>query len=163
MLGIWLGKSDIMSTIIKNWKRLLLIATWALAGCATNAGTGVIAGATLGAGSGSLIAGAHGIWIGTAVGAVSAGIIGFVLDEQDRKAVEKTSPRTVDRIDRGEPLTMNDIIKLRQAGVSDDTVIEYIRESKSSYPLSQGQIRRLQEAGVSQRVIEAMIHTNCEK
>lgn len=83
----------------------------------------------------------------------------FGLDEQDRKIMEKTSPRTVERMDRNEPLTINDIIKLSQGGVSDDTIIKYINETKTTYNLTQSQINRLQEAGVSQRVINYMVDT----
>ncbi len=89
----------------------------------------------------------------------SDALVGNALDEQDRKIMEKTSPRTVDRMDRKEPLTINDIIKLSQGGVSDDTIIRYIQENRTTYNLSQAQINRLQEAGVSQRVINYMIET----
>ncbi|HEY4254867.1 MAG TPA: hypothetical protein VGM34_00790 [Chlamydiales bacterium] len=84
-------------------------------------------------------------------------LVGAALDEQDRQVMERASPRTVDRMDRSEPLTMNDVIKLSQGGVSDDVIIQYMSESKSSYTLSQAQIRRLQDGGVSQRVINHMI------
>lgn len=81
----------------------------------------------------------------------------FKLDPQDRKVMEKTSPRTVDRMDRNEPLTVNDIIKLSQGGVNDDSIISYMQQNNSTYNLSQAQVRRLQDAGVSQRVINFMI------
>ena len=81
------------------------------------------------------------------------------LDEQDRKVMSQSSPRTVDRMDRMEPLTLNDVIKLSQGGVSDDAIIGYLNETKNSYTLSQTQIRRLQESGVSQRVINFMAAT----
>lgn len=81
------------------------------------------------------------------------------LDEQDRKIMEKTSPRTVERMDRKEPLTINDIIKLSQSGINDDTIMIYIQKTKTTYNLSQAQINRLQEAGVSQRVINYMVST----
>ena len=83
--------------------------------------------------------------------------MGAALDEQDRKVMERTSPRTVDRMDRSEPLTVNDIIKLSQGGVSDDSIIRYMQRTQTTYNLSQAQIRRLQDAGVSQRVINYMI------
>jgi len=79
------------------------------------------------------------------------------LDEQDRQVMEKASPRTLDRMDRSEPLTMSDVIKLSQAGVSDDAILQYMKETQSSYSLSQAQIRRLQDGGVSQRVVNFMI------
>ncbi len=127
--------------------------------CATNAGTGAIAGGIAGAGAGGLIAGGQGAWIGGAVGAIGGSLIGVYLDDQDRKTVERSSPRTIDRMDRGEPLTINDVIKLSQANISDDTIVTYIRDTNSCYNLSQSQIRRLQDAGVSNTVINYMIDT----
>lgn len=126
-------------------------------GCSTNTGIGVISGSSLGAGVGSVLGGGGGALIGSAVGIVAAGLIGVVLDEQDRKVISKSSPRTVDRMDRGEPLTLNDVIKLSQGGISDEAIISYLVETQTVYDLSQTQIRRLQGSGVSQRVIQFMI------
>jgi hypothetical protein len=97
--------------------------------------------------------------IGSAAGIIAGGLIGATLDEQDRRVMERSSPRTVDRMDRGEPLTINDVIKLSQNGVSDTTMMSYIRNTSSAYSLSQAQIRRMQDAGVSQRVINYMVDT----
>lgn len=83
-------------------------------------------------------------------------LINPILDMQDRKVMEKSSPRTVDRMDRGEPLTLNDIIKLSQSGINDSTIVQYMQMTKSTYHLSQTQVRRLQDAGVSQIVIDYM-------
>lgn len=128
-------------------------------GCETKTGTGALAGGALGAGTGGLIGGGEGALIGGAVGALGGGLVGAALDEQDRKIMERSSPRTVERMDRGEPLTYNDIIKLSQGGVSDETIIRYIRETRTTYRLSQYHIRKLQQGGVSQRVINYMIDT----
>jgi hypothetical protein len=73
--------------------------------------------------------------------------------------MEKASPRTVDRMDRGDPLTLNDVIKLSLTGVSDDTIIEYMKNTNSRYNLSQSQIRRLHDAGVSKNVIDFMVES----
>ena len=128
-------------------------------GCATNTGTGVIAGTILGAGSGWIPGGGKGALIGSAVGAITGGLVGAALDAQDRKVMERSSPRTVERIDRNEPLTISDVIKMSQSGVSDETILGCMRDSNSSYTLSQPQIRRLQDAGVSQRVVNYMVDT----
>lgn len=128
-------------------------------GCETKTGTGALAGGALGAGAGGLIGGGRGALIGGAVGAISGGLVGAALDEQDRKVMERSSPRTVERMDKGEPLTVNDVIQLSQGGVSDETIIRYIRESRTTYQLSQYHIRKLQQGGVSQRVINYMIDT----
>ena len=128
-------------------------------GCSSKAGTGAVAGGAVGAGAGAIMGGGAGAAIGAGVGAASGAIVGAALDSQDRKIMEKTSPRTVDRMDKGEPLTIGDIIKLSQGGVSDDTIINYLQQTRTTYNLSQSQINRLQEGGVSQRVINYMIET----
>lgn len=137
----------------------LSVMTFLTASCSTNTGIGVFAGGSVGAGVGGLIGGGGGALIGTAAGVLAGGLIGAALDEQDRKVMSQSSPRTVDRMDRGEPLTLNDVIKLSQSGVSDDAIISYLTDTRSSYTLSQTQIRRLQDSGVSQRVINFMADT----
>jgi hypothetical protein len=127
--------------------------------CASNTGTGVLAGGIIGAGLGG-IAGGGGALIGAAVGVRAGGTLGAGLDQHDRTIMEKSSPRTVDRIDKQEPLTINDVIKLSQGGISDNTILEYMRNTQSSYRLSQTQIRRLQDAGVSEQVIHYMIDSS---
>jgi surface antigen len=134
----------------------ILFSITAFSSCTTNTGTGLFTGGALGAGIGGVSGSGGGALIGSAAGLIAGGLVGAVLDHQDRKVMEQSSPRTLDRMDRGEPLTINDVIKLSQGGVSDDTIIFYLRDSNSSYHLSQTQIRRLQEAGVSQRVINFM-------
>lgn len=135
----------------------IILTIFLFGSCASNTGTGVIAGTVLGASAGGIAGGGRGALIGSAAGLIAGGLVGAALDEQDRKVMERASPRTVDRMDRGEPLTINDVIKLSQGGVSDDSIMQYMRETTSSYNLSQAQIRRLQDAGVSQRVINDMI------
>lgn len=135
----------------------LILSNLIFTSCASNTGTGVLAGGALGAGVGGIAGGGKGALIGGAAGVIAGGLIGAALDEQDRKVMERSSPRTVDRMDRGEPLTINDVIKLSQGGVSDDSIISYMKETHSSYNLSQAQIRRLNDAGVSQRVVNFMI------
>ena len=137
----------------------LILIVLIIGSCATNTGTGVLAGGALGAGIGGIAGGGQGALIGGAAGVIAGGLIGAALDEQDRRVMERSSPRTVDRMDRGDPLTINDVIKLSQGGVSDDTIIRYMHDTGSTYNLSQAQIRRLQDAGVSQRVINEMINS----
>ena len=81
------------------------------------------------------------------------------LDSQERRALEQTSPRTLQRMNRGEPLTLNDVIKLSQGGVRDDITLQYLHESNSTYQLSAAQIRRLRDAGVSESVVDAMVNS----
>lgn len=133
-----------------------LLLALILESCAMNTGTGVLTGGVIGAISGGIAGSGKGAFIGSATGIIAGGLIGAVLDEQDRQLVQKNSPRTVDRMDRQEPLTLNDVIKLSQSGVSDEAIIRYITDTCSAYTLSQTQVRRLRDGGVSQRVINAM-------
>lgn len=137
---------------------LLALSLFA-ASCQTKTGTGVLAGGALGAAVGGAAGGGSGALIGGAAGVIAGGLVGAALDESERRSMNKSSPRTVERMDRGEPLTVNDIIKLHEGGVSDDTIIQYIKETQTTYTLSQTQIRRMQKAGVSQRVINYMLET----
>lgn len=138
-------------------KRLFLLLALVLTACSSNTGTGIIAGTVIGASVGAIAGGGNGALIGTAAGVICGGLVGAALDQQDRKVMQKNSPRTVTRMDRGDPLTINDVIKLSQNGVSDDTITQYIKNTSSAYALSQTQIRRLQDAGVSSRVIQEMV------
>jgi uncharacterized protein YcfJ len=137
----------------------LLISIFLITGCATKTGTGALAGVGIGAAAGGLIGGGEGALIGGAIGALGGGLVGSALDEQDRQIMERTSPSTVNKMDRSEPLTINDIIKLSQGGVSDNSIIRYINDTNTSYSLSRSQVRRLQQAGVSQKIINYMIDT----
>lgn len=141
---------------IKMKWMMFFLATFITAGCATNTGIGVFSGAGVGAGVGGLVGGGGGALIGTAAGALTGGLLGATLDEQDRKVVNRSSPRTLERMQKKEPLTLNDIIQLSQVGVSDETIIQYLQETKSIYHLTLTQIRRLQDAGVSEKIIEFM-------
>ncbi len=143
-------------------KRLLCVLLFSglmITGCETKMQSGALAGVGVGALTGGLIGGGEGALIGGAVGAIGGGLIGAALDEQDRKIMEQSSPRTVERMDRQEPLTVSDVIKLSQGGVSSETIINYMKQTKTTYNLSQEQINRLKEAGVSQKVINYMINS----
>lgn len=143
----------------RGFMRYLIAVCLLATACASNMGTGVITGVSIGASAGALANGGTGSLIGSAAGIVTGGLIGAALDEQDRRVMERSSPLTVDRMDRSEPLTISDVIKLSQSGVTDDTIIRYLGETKSQYNLTQAQIRRLKDGGVSSRVISYMIDT----
>lgn len=134
----------------------IILSAFTLTACASNTGTGVIAGGILGATAGIAANSGKGALIGSAAGIIAGGLIGAALDQQERKVMERSSPRTIDRMDRGDPLTINDVIRLSQSGVSDDTILDYMTDTESTYHLSKAQVRRLQDAGVSQRVIDTM-------
>ena len=75
-----------------------LLLALLLASCATNTGTGVIAGGVFGASICGATYGSKGAVIGSTAAMITCGLIGAALDVQDRRIMEKNSPRTVDRI-----------------------------------------------------------------
>ncbi|MGD2169719.1 MAG: glycine zipper domain-containing protein [Chlamydiota bacterium] len=127
--------------------------------CASKTASGALVGGGLGAATGGIVGGGKGALIGGAVGVIAGGLVGAALDEQDRRIMEQRSPSTVSRMDEGRPLTINDVIQLSEGGVSDETILGYMRQTGARYKLNQSQIRRMQNAGVSQRVINYMIDT----
>ena len=132
-------------------------------GCQSKAGTGALVGAGVGAAGGALITGSGtGALIGAGVGAASGALIGAALDESDRRALDKESPRTTRKIDRGEELSMRDIKSMSKAGISDNVIISQIDATHSTFSLTSADIIDLKKAGVSQKVINYMIQTGSE-
>ncbi len=129
-------------------------------GCENKAGTGALAGGGLGAVTGAAIShNASGALIGGAAGAVGGAIIGAALESSDRDSLQKQSPRTLNKIDNKEPLSVDDIKKMSKAGLSDNVIISQIQATNSVFYLSTADIIDLKNAGVSQRVIDYMIQT----
>src|SRR5271166_4164895 len=56
------------------------------------------------------------------------------------------------------PMTVQDVIKLTKAGLSDETIIEQIRAKNQRFDLTTDQLLQLKAAHVSERVIQAMIN-----
>jgi len=79
------------------------------------------------------------------------------LDEQERMIMTQRSPTTLQKIEEGKHLAIYDLIQLSQAGINDDKVINYMNDKKSKYNLNKTQIYRMQNSGVSQRVINYTI------
>ena len=127
-------------------------------GCESKTGTGALAGGALGAGIGGIAGGGSGALIGGAAGVIAGGLIGAYLDNQDQKNLQKQSPQTYRRVDNGERLSVNDVINLSKANISDDKIIDLIQKTDSHYTLNNYQIDRLRDAGVSEKVINYMMH-----
>jgi hypothetical protein len=128
--------------------------------CETKAETGALVGAGVGAGAGALISPTPaGVLIGGAVGAVGGAVIGAALDSSDRQNIQQQSPQTMNKIDRREQLSMRDIEKMSNAGISDDKIIGTIQSTGSVYHLDTSDIQELKDNGVSQRVIDYMLQT----
>ena len=138
----------------------IIIGTILLSGCETKAETGALVGAGGGALAGGLITGsAGGALIGGAVGAAAGGLIGYALDRQDREIMQNRAPDTLDRIDRAQQLSVEDVKKMSSAGLRDEVIIDQIYATRSVFHLSAQDIVDLKRAGVSQKVIDAMVRT----
>jgi hypothetical protein len=139
---------------------IFAIGTILATGCENKAETGALVGAGVGMGAGALISPTPaGILIGGAAGAVGGALIGAALDSSDRQNLQQESPRTMNKIDRGEQLSMRDIERMSQAGISDDKIISTIHSTGSVYHLSANDVQELKDYGVSQRVIDFMLQT----
>jgi uncharacterized membrane protein YebE (DUF533 family) len=145
---------------MKNLYIFSLLVITSLTGCATKTQTGALTGAGVGALAGGLIGGnAAGALIGGAVGAAGGALIGYALDQQDRDNLQQQSPQTLNRIDHGQELSVNDIKAMSKAGIKDEVIISQIHSTHSIFHLSADQIIDLKDSGVSQNVIDAMIQT----
>jgi outer membrane lipoprotein SlyB len=128
--------------------------------CQTKTQTGALAGAGAGALAGGLIGGgAGGVIIGAAVGAAGGALIGAALDAQDRSTLQQHAPDTLQKIDNQEQLSLSDVEAMSKNGLSDDVIIGQIETTNSVFHLTSNEIIQLKNSGVSQKVIEFMIHT----
>ncbi len=139
---------------------ILCIGAFFLIGCESKAGTGALVGGGLGAGAGALISPTPaGVLIGAGAGAATGAIIGSSLDSSDREKLNQNSPKTTKKIDKSEQLSQNDIVRMTQAGITDDKIIGTIHSTGSVFYLSASDIEHLKNSGVSQRVINYMQET----
>ena len=137
---------------------IVSLAATLIAGCESNTGTGILAGGASGAAIGGIVGGGQGALIGGAAGVIAGGLIGGYLDNQESKKLQDHNPQTYRRIDNGERLSVNDIINLSKANVSDDKIIGLIQKTNSHYTLNSYQLDKLRDTGVSERVINYMMY-----
>jgi hypothetical protein len=73
----------------------------------------------------------------------------------------KPSDIVPDQPYRGTPVPSEkaylEILRLKQGGASDETLLERIRSEKKAYPMTLAEIQTLKDAGVSPAVLEAML------
>ena len=145
------------------------ISAVALTGCQypngepNNTGTGALIGAGAGALMGAAIGGPRnggaGALIGAAAGAITGGLIGNSMDQEQAAELRAQAPQTYVRVQQGQPLSVADIKALAQAKVSDDVIINQIRNSHTAFHLSTADIIDLHNSGVSENVINFMINS----
>ena len=117
----------------KNTLLLCALVGPLLFSCSSKTGTGVLVGGGSGALIGGLAGGGTGALIGGAAGVIAGGLIGGALDNEDQKNLKRESERTYYRVDKNEQLSIDDIIRLQRAKISDDKIIELIKKTNSHY------------------------------
>ena len=146
---------------IKNIGSVLIISISALSltSCESKAATGIFAGGATGAAIGGIAGGGTGAAIGAGAGAVAGGLIGAALDAQDKRNLEKENARAAKRVEKGQQLSVDDVIAMHKAGISDDKIIDILKASDSRFYLTTKDIDKMQRAGVSNSVINYMMRT----
>jgi hypothetical protein len=131
----------------------------------------VLLGSVLGAGAGA-IAGyesghtGRGAAIGAGIGALAGGLIGNSADAAEAVAEERAE-KTEARVERAlyevgpanPPLSILDIIRMSQAGLSDEVIVAKIDQTGSYYRLTASEIIDLKRSSVSDRVIAFMLRS----
>ncbi len=96
--------------------------------------------------------------------AATCALAGCGLSDQqkaDYASVQRAgvSPAIYDKMVHDDPLSINDIVSLSQARVSDAVIVRYIRDHGTVYSLNGDDFRYLQKSGVSPSVIDYMAQT----
>jgi outer membrane lipoprotein SlyB len=156
---------------MKKYPLILSLAGMAvfLSGCVNpdgspnNTGTGALIGGALGALTRAAIGGPnHGgqdALIGAAIGAAGGGLIGNSADREQEARLKAEAPQTYVAVNQGTPLTLADVKALAKAGISEDVIINQIKNSHTVFHLSAADIIDLRDAGVSDKVVNYMINT----
>jgi len=153
---------------------LLLLAAIPFAGCTSTgsrAASGALLGSAIGAGAGAIVGhqtgdAGPGAAIGAGLGALTGGLIGGALDQVDEEARSRADDTDV-RVEtalhevrtREARLSILDVIRMSQAGISDDLIIAKMDQSGSYYDLSAAEIIDLRRSSVSERVISHMLRS----
>jgi outer membrane lipoprotein SlyB len=132
-------------------------------GSQNNTGTGALVGGAVGAFTGAVIGGprhgGEGALIGAAAGALAGGLIGNSADQEQAARLRAQAPQTYVKVDQGQPLSVADVKALAKAGISQDVIINQIKNSRTVFHLSAADIIDLRDAGVSDAVVNYMINT----
>jgi hypothetical protein len=137
------------------------------AGCATagpNARSGGLLGAAIGAGTGAIVG--HqlghrgpGAVIGAGVGALTGSLIGNALDRSEAENAARTERalREVRSTRQRSSMSVLEVVRMSQAGLSDGVIIAKIDQSGARFDLSSQDIIDLKKSGVSDGVLQHML------
>jgi len=156
--------------MVKNYLQRFAVLGAALAlglttGCSsmnnTQKGAGI--GGAIGAGVGTVVGAATGnprtgLAAGTLIGGGIGALVGNDVDKQEKEQAELRQAALESQPIIG-PFSLQEVIDLSKQGVSDDVIINYIRQSKSTYHLSPQDLGMLKENKVSDRVVNEMVNS----
>jgi len=146
--------------------RLLLVGLLPAVLCSTGCNSpyhsdrGALLGGLLGAGTGAIIgdqmgnAGA-GTAIGAGVGALGGAAVGNAIDESEARNRAMIAQQLGRQVAPG-AVTIDDVIAMTAAGVDEELIVNHVRAHGMVAPLQAGDLIRLQQQGVSTRVVAAM-------
>jgi len=147
----------------------LAVSATLLTGCQNPDGTqnntagGALIGGVVGALTGAAIGGPRnggaGALIGAAAGAIGGGLIGNSVDQEQNARLRAEAPETYVKVDQNQPLAVADVKALAKAGISEDVIINQIKNSHTVYHLTSTDIIDLRDSGVSDKVVNYMINT----
>jgi hypothetical protein len=166
-----------------GWSAIASSLVFLLPGCSNMPGTAGQQGAVIGGASGAAVGAAVsknralGAVIGGAVGAAGGYVVGQNKDKifghDDTKVKEatrnaQTAPATPDEarnaanadVNGDGFVTMDEIVAMRAAGLSDDEMIRRMEATGQVFTLTDDQKDYLRNQGVSQRVIDQMLLMN---
>lgn len=144
---------------------------------------GTVIGGAAGAAAGALIGGSDnrllGALIGGAAGAGGGWLVGSQLEKADEKEHEgaikaseegQRNPATAEQARRARTadvngdgyVTMDEVVALDKAGLTDDEIIERLDRTDMFFDLSSRQQQYLRDNGVSDRVVREMNNVNPE-
>ena len=132
-------------------------------GTQNNTGSGALIGGAMGAITGAAIGGPrHGgedALIGAVAGVIAGSLVGNSMDREQEARLKAQAPQTYVKVDQGQPLSIADVKALAKAGISEDVIINQIKNSRTSYHLSAADIIDLRDADVTDKVVNYMINT----
>jgi hypothetical protein len=88
---------------------------------------------------------------------ISGGVIGAPLNEQDSQILRECSPKTLKKIKKGRRLHISDIVAMSNNGLSESVILSQIEITQTYFDLSCIEVEYLENADVSQRIINYMI------
>ncbi|MCG2682639.1 MAG: glycine zipper domain-containing protein [Planctomycetales bacterium] len=147
--------------------RLLLLFVFAPAGfCSTGCNSpyhsdrGALFGGLLGAGTGAIVGNqlgntGAGAAIGAGVGALGGAAVGNELDQIEARNRAMIAQQLGRQVAPG-AVAIDDVIAMTAAGVSEELIVNHVRANGMVAPLQTNDLIRLQQQGVSTRVVAAM-------